>query len=505
LSTEKEEKTLQKFDFLNENGERFSALNKETVNFANVVNKIIDRASYRSKSRYQKHTKEDIRKWLDNPSSFSDNLVMLSNHYYNSSSQYTRLVNYMVNLLSWAYTIDVVNISHKEMKSKKDKIEKDYFEVCSMIENMNISHEMKKVLHTVFREDVFFGVEHETKTSYYIQKLPSKFCFIYGIEDGSFTFAFDFSYFDTNDVLNSYDDEFKTKYKKYQANKKEYRYQLIDSSRSICIKANEELDYILPPFSATFDSAYDIDLYKRSRDNKEKLGNYKILTQKIPVREDSDLNNDFIIDIDTAMMFHNQIVKSLPQEIGLLTSPMELQEFNFKGDTGDIDNVSKVQRDFWESAGVSQTLFNANANSSMSMGLAIKTDEQLVFGLATQIERWLNRKIKKRFKNFRINILEVTRYNQTEVIDNLVKTGSVGMPIKTALASTLGMSPSTLLNTAMLENEILNLDDLLKPLVTSQQMTALDKQAQAGRPTSGQPLTDEGQKTKEQNKNKENK
>lgn len=68
---------------------------------------------------------------------------------------------------------------------------------------------------------------------------------------------------------------------------------------------------------------------------------------------------------------------------------------------------------------------------------------------------------------FRIELLETTKLNVETVRDSLLQAAQYGMPVKSALASTLGVTQSNLNNMAFLENEIMNLPDNLIPLSSS--------------------------------------
>ncbi len=93
------------------------------------------------------------------------------------------------------------------------------------------------------------------------------------------------------------------------------------------------------------------------RDTKEELGNYKVMVQKLPMRKDSDINNDFAIDYETMMQFHNQVCKVVPKQVGVITSPMEIDEFKFEEQKADSDKIAKTERDLFNGfGGVSSTV-----------------------------------------------------------------------------------------------------------------------------------------------------
>lgn len=65
--------------------------------------------------------------------------------------------------------------------------------------------------------------------------------------------------------------------------------------------------------------------------------------------------------------------------------------------------------------------------------MSIKSDEEIVFQLLTQIERWLNRYLKSQFKDlmFNVSILPVTRFNQGEMYKMYLENAQYGVPVKT--------------------------------------------------------------------------
>ncbi|OUA16673.1 hypothetical protein [Bacillus thuringiensis] len=463
---------------LNEQGvyQRFSAMNPDMISFAKLAQQYLEIDEFK-KTRTMKFSKDDVRTWLENPYKNQDKLIEASRYLYTFSPQYNRLVQYFSNLLMWAFIIEPYDIDADKMKSNKVKIMKDYNKAIRIVENMNIRHEFSKIMRHIMREDVFYGYEHEVGNSYYIQKLPTNYCRISAVEDGAYSFEFDFSYFDgRKGSINLYADEFKEKYALYKRDKMNRRWQNLETYKTICIKANADLEFALPPFYATFESIYDIDIAKKMRDTKEELGNYKVMVQKLPMRKDSDINNDFAIDYETMMQFHNQVCKVVPKQVGVITSPMEIDEFKFEEQKADSDKIAKTERDLFNGFGVSQALFNAEKLNAGSLAMSIKTDEMIVFNIARQFERWLNRKLKNRVKNFKATILDVTYFNKDEVFESALKAAQFGMPTASIACATQGITQSSMLNLSFLENEVLNLHDKLVPLASSHTQSKEDGQ-----------------------------
>src|SRR5690606_39850254 len=117
--------------------------------------------------------------------------------------------------------------------------------------------------------------------------------------------------------------------------------------------------------------------------------------------------------------FDNMTINAVPENVGVVTSPMKIEPLKFDRDKVDNDGVAKAERDFWSGSGTSQLLFNADKSTSQGLLMSIKTDEEIVFGVLTQIERWVNRFLKFQFKDlmFNVSILHVTHFNRKEMFD----------------------------------------------------------------------------------------
>ena len=255
-----------------------------------------------------------------------------------------------------------------------------------------------------------------------------------------------------------------------------------------------------PIFAGVFDSIFDIQAFKQLRNDREEIGNYMLLHQELPVREDSDMNNDFVIDKDMMMFFHNMTADTVPENIGVVTSPLPIKPIRFDKDTVDKDGVGRAERDFWSGSGTSQLIFNADKTTSQGLNASIKTDEEIVFDALTQIERWLNRYLRFIFKDlmFSINILHVTQFNKKEVFDMYLEAGTYGIPVKNHISAIAGFSPIETMNMAYLENDLLRMHDEFIPLMSSHTQSSSSTGMSDGRPKlDDKDLSDEGAKSRD--------
>ena len=448
---------------------------------------------------YTKYTKDQLITYLGNPASYEKQLRNMSKYLFNISNYYRRLIQFFANMSTFSYTIDSYGIDRTKTINA-NKYKKAYYASKTAVDLMNLPHEATKMFTIAFRDDVYYGYEWETNDSVAFQNLDADYCKISSIEDGVYNFAFNFSYFDSNaDKLPNYPPEFQTMYNTYKTNTQLYKWQELDSTKSICIKVNEH-DYIpIPPFVSLFSALADIEDYRAISKNASETNNYKAIAMEIPT---NDENGDFLIDYDTAKEFYDMMSNVLPPNIGAILTPMKLTDWNFEksGVNSDTNEVAKAEATLFAQAGVNKILFGGGEDPAAStLNLCTVNDQMIVFAVMRQLERWVNRKLKSVSSSykFRINFLQVTHYNIAEMHDRYLKDATYGMPTRRAALATAGYAGTDYEDMSYLENEILGLANGETPLKSSntQSGSAGDE---GGRPTNasqGKGLSEAGETT----------
>lgn len=428
---------------------------------------------------FKKYKKEDVIRWLESPAVHERELRNASIYLYNASNHYKRLINYFSKMALFSYQIIPSRLDPELTDLVKFK--KCYRNTLNFVDNMNIKHEFLKIMNTVFREDIFYGYEYSSKDSYFIKKLPPDYCQISSTEDGVLNFAFDFAYFDNRkDKLDAWGEEFQEKYELFKRDSKR-KWQEIDSFRSICIKLNEDIDYPIPPFIGVLGSLFDLEDYKSLKKVKEEIGNYKLLSLKIPLDEDGNYQFDY----NEALKFYNMLGAVLPENIGLALTPLELDEHSFdQSKQSAVNAVAEAEDTFWGSTGVSSLLFSSTKSGASVINNSIKSDEEIVFALLRQFERWMNYKLKCQsgIYKFKILLLDATIYNRNEFLEQLVRNAAYGIPVVGAISALLGYSPGDTSAVLFLENEVLQYHQRLIPLSNSHSMGVKLADKKQGRP-----------------------
>jgi len=443
---------------------------------------------------FRKYTKEEILEFLRNPAKNERKLREACINVYAFSPHFRRLIQYFTMLTDWAYVVVPFAIDVSKLKRKTAL--SSYNRVLKLMELFNPKSQFPRILRVCLREDVFYGTIHEVGDNVTIQRLPSDYCKISSIEGNVYNVSFDFSYFDANqDKLPFYPAEFSSKYKRYK--KDRMRWIELDSPTSFAIKASDDIDtYALPPFVGVLPELYDLDDYKALKLTRTELENYAILVMKLGL----DKNGNWAIDLDRARDFWQNLDSVLPDAVGSVLTPMDVEKISFDRSTSpESSAVADATSTFWDSAGVSSLLFNNSKASSNALLLSIKADQGITFGIVKNIGDMVNRYIQSKSygRNFKVNFLDVSPYNRDEVGGQYLKMCNVGMPMVSYLAAAYGLPQADMDNLNYLEDDMLQIKERFMPLRSTNTMSS-DTSGDAGRPTEelGE-VSDDGEVTQE--------
>ena len=481
---------------------------EEYVNkFKVALQKIaLDSTITKTKPRFMKYGKQEVYKYLSNPITNQENLRNVVKYLIASSPQFNCLCNYLPNMALFNLTLTPVFEKYDLNESTIVKIQNDYLKVAKELEKMNINHEFKKIITTNFYFDTFFGYEIETKDSYFIKQLDPKYCRIYAEEDGCFLIEFDFSYFSSREKLVlgdelgrvSYPEEFKKKYLKFKnatEGKDLLRWQPLEYG--IATKVFENfIDYSIPPFIGLFGDLSDIEDYKQLDKAGKEADNYKLIALKIPLNEKKNNGeDDFLVSMDLIYTFMDLLEEQIPEGVGFFPTPLEPKEITFQKDsTSTKTSVQDATENLFDTSGFCRLLFSG-ADNSTALKYSIKVDEQRLFPLYEQLQAILNRRMKRNHKGkFRVKILHMSEFSIDDTVDRYSKNISLGVPNKTELMASLGMTPLEMICKQIFENNVLKLHENWIPPASSYTQS----NDEGGRPTkSDEDISEAGQQTRE--------
>ena len=419
-------------------------------------------------------------------------LRKISQFYYESSGIYQRLCKYMAFLYRYDWFITPYRISNSV---KSEKIMSEFYKISQYLENSHIPQMCGDIALQVVKNGCYYGYVTDNDKGVFLQELPYNYCRSRFSKDGYPVVEFNMRYFDDafSDedyrirIIKSFPKEFWQGYLKYKQGKLPPDFSgdtsgwyLLDPNLSVKFTFNgagnsQGSDFpILTnaiPAIIDLDNAQDLDRQK----TLQRL--LKILIQKLPI----DKNGDLIFDLDEAADMHSLAVQMLRNAVGVdvLTTfaDVDVADLTDSNTATTTDDLEKVERTVYNEFGVSRNLFNSDSN--LALQYSVLDDEASIRNFPLQLNAFFNRVLDIKFNHqpnkyyFRFEMMETTIYNYKELAKLFKEQTQVGFSkLKPQIA--LGHTQSEIIATAIFENEILNLNDIMVPPLMSSTMSSKD-------------------------------
>lgn len=458
--------------------------------FATVVEKAVQLIDLERSSRsatYQTFNKENLRSAMQNPLTDANQKTLrkLSQYLYHLSFPLRRIIAYYASQIDMTAYTAIPNISMVE-DYDEEQILSNYEAVLKQLKRMNLPSSMYEAMITALREDCvylynYYDEGNEADVNSFVNIImDGDYCKISSKNyDGTFNYAFDFSFFSgTNSIyLEFWSDEFTTKYNAYQ-NDSSLRWQELDPNRAVCFKVNsDQMDRVIPPFAAILEDVIDITDLRSITNVKDELSAYKLLVARIETLNSTKEVNDFSVDLETCVKFYNKINELLPSGLGIALSPMPIDYIDLKTDASEETNrISESMSNLFANAGT-PILDNSLVNNNTGVKAALLADTLVVQkSLLPQVEAWVNRMLDVMIPNNGVRIQymhDVSPYNKSEKIKEMKECASLGVPgAALKLSSLMGVDPLDSYAYNILEQKILKIHDNWLPLQTSYTQSA---------------------------------
>ena len=260
----------------------------------------------------------------------------------------------------------------------------------------------------------------------------------------------------------------------------------------------------VPMLSSLFLDLMELEDYKQIEKQRAAGAVDQIVVQEIPL----DAEGNLTMELDEIKTIHDNAKGMLAGTTKrVLTTPAKMSTLDFKDSKAvvqdDVENALKV---VYASAGTPMVLFSSGAKSgSVGLEKSIEVDEAFMFELLDQFQRWYEtrfRSLVSNNKNFSFDIIfpQITIFNRKKMFELYQAGATFGFPTKLLSMAALGINQSEMEALLNYENNILKLHETMIPVTSSHTQTG--EEDEGGRPESKDPLSDEGQKTKDQDKNK---
>lgn len=428
-------------------------------------------------------------------------LRKISQYFYYTSGEYRRLVKYAAQLLTFDYLV-VPRTSAD--KFEKPAFKKSFEKILSYVKQAGIEETSYEIAFAVVRDGIYYGYEQILGNNQIsLQQLPPDYCRTRYKVNGIYQIEFDNKYFDQFrleedklDAFAGFPKEFESYYNAYKKDP-DMRWVALDPQ----FARAHLIDDAIPMFSSVFNDILELDEYKNLDKTKMALSVYTLLVQKIPLNKD----NELALYMEEIVDLHQNARKMIKNPaIDVLTTPCDMEPLTLDSGANsrvERDNIEKATSMIYNSAGTPVALFNSGTGTgSIGLNLSVKVDESLMFPLLKQFERWYNNKFAELSPSFEFGMVFplITIFNYMERATGYQNAATYGFPTKLLALTALGVRQFDASFLLDYENLLLDLSNRMQPLASSHTSSGTSK---TGRPESEGPLSEEGDKTRDGEKN----
>lgn len=425
--------------------------------------------------------------------------------YYKTSGIYQRSVKY----LSTLYRYDWLLIPYIDDGANVNKALADFAKASRYYDNSYIPKICGEIALKTIINGIYYGYALDNGDGLAIQELPIEYCRSRFSANGNPIVEFNMKYFDKAfpdieyrvKILNVFPQEFSKGYLLYKQGKLPPQFQgdtegwyMLDAGGAFKISCGHE-DF--PLLITAIPAIIDLDNAKELDRQKTMQKLLKIFVQKLPF----DKNGNLIFDLDEAKDLHNNAVAMMKKAIGaqVLTTFADVESIDMSDSNSNTtanDDLKRIERAVFNELGVSQGLFNAEGNLGITN--SIVNDEASVKLLIQSFQQIFNKIIAKKFNSkkysFRFRMLETTIYNYKDLAKMYKEQTQIGFS-KVLPQIALGHSQSEILALAHFENDVLNLNTVMIPPLSSNTANSETILGKTGKNTTNESSNNSEEKT----------
>lgn len=466
--------------------ESFTDGKVKTMDFAALKRLVLSEMSLNRSIRHQRilgFSRQQIINMCQYPERYGDQILRLMDYMYQKSGYMRRLIDYFSNMPKLNYYIDTEVTDASFMKVNENTLLKNYIKFAAQSSKFNLSNNINDIAKLMYLHDACFAfiVETDLDISYFF--LDARYCQITKNVNGNiYEFAINRSL-----LTSSYYDTLPLELQQILEQSKEIsQNNLVDIpyENGFCLKYNNNFLHLFPPFFPMISDILLVEEYKDLAKTKAVNDAYKLLVLKVPTKDGEITMGDEILQpfVSTAL----QVVQ---ENIGVLPYPGEVDSVEFSAsNSDDRDKVSDATTQMYKETGVSESLMSG-ASSGSELKLSIVNDSGDIFRIYRMLENWVSLQMKLRnyiYQSYQFvyRIMDITIFNQSDVIDEELKLAQASIPNKTRLCASAGISPTAIIGNTIIENKILKgIFDIWQPLKSSYTSSSSDSSDEGGRPT----------------------
>lgn len=414
------------------------------------------------RERRVKYTKEEILRIVEYGDAVEK--AELSQHFFEVSGLYKRIILHYATFLTYSWIL-VPHVTNDKKKLTDKKIAKAYHNASDFCSSFEIERKSTTFAKTVLVKGGYYGLIHDTGDYVVIQDLPFEYCRSrYKNQQDIDIVEFNMKFFDTirdtdlrKEILSTYPKVVQKGYYNYK-HKGKNCWIFLPAEMGVYFSFFDESPFFLDLIPLLD----DLDDYKEI-DKKRNLQALK----KIFVQQVGTDGLKLVFEPDEAEEMHEGVIEMLRDnpDVDVVTTYNKIDLLDLSSEDDEKTDINSVQDLIYESAGVSKELFCATTDAGLKLSLNNDLAMMMILGqkFAHFYSTILNYKFRTREVKFRLLILPISYYNWEEYVSKAKDLAAFGYSFLTPIMAT-GIDQTNLADLKELENELLNLDEVLKPL-----------------------------------------
>lgn len=407
-------------------------------------------------------TKERIHNIIVNGTAVEQ--AQLSKYFFSVSGIYKRIILHYATFLIYAWLM-VPHMRKYDDKLSDKKNKKVYYDAAEFCSSFGIERHCAVFAIKTLIEGGYYGIIHDNGSSVAIQNLPFEFCRSrYKNQQDIDIVEFDMRFFDTirdeelrKNILKTYPIVVQKGYRDFK-NGKSDPWLFLPAEIGFCFRFFEERPFFLDLIPLID----DLEDYKQIDKDRNLQALKRVITQEVPHD-----GIQLVFEPEEAEEMQQGLLEMLSEnpDVDAVTSYGKVGLLDLSGKAEDRTEVKQAQDLIYDSAGVSKELFSATTEAGINY--SVNNDLSMMMVLGRSFEHFftalLNNKFGNRKMSFKFLILPVSNYNKDEFVSKAKDLAAFGYPFITPISG-YGLDQTTLSDLKTLENDVLELDEVLKPL-----------------------------------------
>ena len=239
-----------------------------------------------------------------------------------------------------------------------------------------------------------------------------------------------------------------------------------------------------PVLANSFFSILDVMELKGIEKKKAENELYNLVVQKFGFTDE----NEPMVELPEMQAFHESAKKIFEKtnQTDLLTTLADIQNINLNEAAADPIDFEPWTKSVYSELGVSPQLFSTEGNMALEKSVAI--DEAMMFVLTEKYQNWINSILDREFVNKNEDLFDthlaippITINNRKDLNQKYKDMATLGYD-KFLPGLSVGISQLDMMSAPVFQNNILDLNSIMKPLQSSHTSASGESSGEGGRP-----------------------